>query len=584
MKVFTDLKQALKNSNVKALHLVGPEFSELPAGIEKLIQLEELVLQNNGLKSIPKRLLRLKKLKRLNLMMNNLESLPENIHRLENLEELNLFYNKLRSLPENIVHLGKLKVLQLSQNDLINLPYHLGRLRNLEVLSVSSNIGFQNLPFSVYDLPRLKELDLSRTAVPLYKSIGHLRSLEILRIDHNKLTHLNPSIWSLPNLRVLSAKGNHFTSYTLKFQKSPVQILDLAECSLLKSLPSSLSKLSHLRHLNLSGCHRLRNLKPISQLNMVENLDLTSCQLRSFPPEICKLPLKVLRLGHNQLTNLPRRFAKLKNLEYLQLSDNRFTTFPIEVCSCTSLKTLKLGSGYQWRPNEPMWVGPQKTFRISALPKELGKLVNIKELSLSKHKIRALPNTIGKLRKLEKLDITGNSITQLPQSFTKLENLRELEILGNGLCALPKDIHRLKNLSSLDADYNKIETVPAGIGKCTQLVRLRLMINPIKKLPESIGNLKKLDLFFINDCNLTELPKNISKLSKLRVFGFQHNPLKSLPTEFGKLKINHLGLGKDQVKLIPDSWKKMPVQILSVYDHPLTGKEKARLKKLFPNA
>ena len=65
------------------------------------------------------------------------------------------------------------------------------------------------------------------------------------------------------------------------------------------------------------------------QLNGVKRLQLVE-ELTSFPTEIFELAetLEVLDLSHNQLSELPSDFGRLKKLKILFLSFNKFTHLP----------------------------------------------------------------------------------------------------------------------------------------------------------------------------------------------------------------------------------------------------------------
>jgi Leucine-rich repeat (LRR) protein len=82
----------------------------------------------------------------------------------------------------------------------------------------------------------------------------------------------------------------------------------------------------------------------------LQNRNLATADLSELLPRISstdKLKIKTLVLSHNQLTTLPFKISELKNLEVLNLSNNKFTQIP-DVCTANIvvpegvIKLLKL--------------------------------------------------------------------------------------------------------------------------------------------------------------------------------------------------------------------------------------------------
>ncbi len=92
------------------------------------------------------------------------------------------------------------------------------------------------------------------------------------------------------------------------------------------------------------------------------------------------------------------------------------------------------------------------------IPKEIWKLVNLKELNLnSKNLIWELPKEIWSLKKLERLNISNNNLTwKLPKEIWNLENLKYFYLSWNEFnWNFPAEISNLKKLEYLDLSRNK---------------------------------------------------------------------------------------------------------------------------------
>ena len=58
--------------------------------------------------------------------------------------------------------------------------------------------------------------------------------------------------------------------------------------------------------------------------------------------------------------------------------------------------------------------------KIEAIPFEIGKCTELREINLSYNKIDSIPSEIGELNSLKTISLGGNHIRKLPNSFEKL--------------------------------------------------------------------------------------------------------------------------------------------------------------------
>ena len=107
-----------------------------------------------------------------------------------------------------------------------------------------------------------------------------------------------------------------------------------------------------------------------------------------------------LNLNSNQLISIPNGLWNLKNLKFLDISNNK-------------LGSEKVEGGY-----------------ISEAIAEAELLV---EFHASGNLLTSLPESIGDLKHLEILDLKDNKIRSLPEKFGQLEKLLKLNLDGNAL-------------------------------------------------------------------------------------------------------------------------------------------------------
>jgi len=116
-------------------------------------------LRNRALEKVPEMIL-LPHLRILDLRNNQLNSLPlAGMDRMVSLEELLLDYNRIRSLPRSLCNLGKLKVLSVRKNLLTDIPKCISCMGSLKELKLSGNELFE-LPVVLATIPSLVRVEL----------------------------------------------------------------------------------------------------------------------------------------------------------------------------------------------------------------------------------------------------------------------------------------------------------------------------------------------------------------------------------------------------------------------------------------
>jgi small GTP-binding protein len=169
--------------------------------------------------------------------------------------------------------------------------------------------------------------------------------------------------------------------------------------------------------------------------------------------------------------------------------------------------------------------------RLTALPPEIAKPMNLTGLRLSGNQLTSLPPEIAKLTNLAGLYLPNNQLTSLPPEIAKLTNLTRLDLSYNQLTALPPEIAKLTNLAELRLSYNRLTALPPEIAKLTKLTRLYLSDNQLTALPPEITKLTKLTRLDLSGNRLTALPPEITKLTNLTGLRLSRNPLESPPPE-----------------------------------------------------
>ena len=205
-----------------------------------------------------------------------------------------------------------------------------------------------------------------------------------------------------------------------------------------------------------------------------------------------------LILSRNRIGSLPEIFGNVqKDLEILEINDNKLETFPQSVRHMKRLRDLVAQRN-----------------RIRSLPSEFSFLHNLVSLNLSENSLSSIAHLKG-LKFLEKLILKKNKISSISDRAVLASwiSLRHLDLDGNELTEIPSQIEALaKTLLVLNCSHNRIRTLPSNIGSMVYLKRLNLRFNSVESLPIiSISKCTNLSKFLLhgNETTLKEPPFDV---------------------------------------------------------------------------
>ncbi|XP_014916747.1 leucine-rich repeat and calponin homology domain-containing protein 1 isoform X6 [Poecilia latipinna] len=226
----------------------------------------------------------------------------------------------------------------------------------------------------------------------------------------------------------------------------------------------------------------------------------------------------VLNLSCRKLKEFPRTAANhdLSDTVEADLSKNRLSDVPSEVCHLVALETLNLYHNcIRTIPDSIITLQSLTSLNLSR--NQLGSLPSclcglpLRVLNASNNKLVSLPESIGQLHGLMELDISCNEITALPRHIGRLKALRELNVRRNLLCVLPEDLADLP-LVKFDFSCNKVSTIPVCYRKMRQLQSLQLENNPLQSPPAQICIKGKVHIFkylSIEACRSEKMPDSL---------------------------------------------------------------------------
>uniref|UniRef100_A0A3B4F1S9 Scribble planar cell polarity protein n=1 Tax=Pundamilia nyererei TaxID=303518 RepID=A0A3B4F1S9_9CICH len=334
--------------------------------------LEELLLDANQLKELPKPFFRLLNLRKLGLSDNEIQRLPPEVANFMQLVELDISRNDISEIPESIKFCRALEIADFSGNPLSRLPDGFTQLRALAHLALN-DVSLQMLPNDIG------------------KSLSFLVKLEQLDLGSNELEVLPDTLGALPNLRELWLDRNQ-----------------------LSSLPPELGNLRRLVCLDVSE-NRLEELpSELNGLLALTDLLLTQNLLEVVPDSIGSLKqLSILKVDQNRLTHLTDSIGECENLTELVLTENLLQSLPRSLGKLKKLTNLNVDRN-----------------RLGNVPKELGGCASLNVLSLRDNRLGKLPAELADATELHVLDVAGNRLQNLPFALTNL-NLKAMWLAEN---------------------------------------------------------------------------------------------------------------------------------------------------------
>ncbi|KAH7854740.1 hypothetical protein Vadar_017280 [Vaccinium darrowii] len=354
----------------------------------------------------------------------------------------------------------------------------------LVILDLSQNFisgPIEKLPFT------LKVLGLSDNLIigPLPQNISEmLPNLENLYLDGNLVSGLIPySLWEIPTLLILDLSKNKLSgnlphNYEGWGVRSDLMVMRLSSNKLSGILPSSFGNFTSLEELQLNGNSfygelplTLRNCSSLIVLNLGEN---------GFSGSITRwidnLPLSVLRLHQNMFSDrIPSQLCRMSRLQIVDFGNNHLSG-PIPRCfgNLSAMILDEDGTRYDglgWTSMVQVIKGRELEFTgtleflanvdlssnnlVGSIPKEITNLSGLRGLNLShNHLTGKIPNNIGRLKSLESLDFSVNLLSGIiPQSISGLNSLSRLNLSYNNLSGRIPTGNQLQTLDDPPSSY-----------------------------------------------------------------------------------------------------------------------------------
>ncbi|CAG9800282.1 unnamed protein product [Chironomus riparius] len=466
-----------------------------------------LGLDNNNLKIIPDNSLStLYELTYINLSFNRLTLIPvrlfmADIHR--NLLEIDLSYNAIEKITSHtfsglellqLINLSSNKIKCIERFSFHNLPY-------LTYIDLTHN-QLRNLSESIFEfLPNLLSIDLMFNnlvtfSLRCFKHVSNSTTPMSINISNNGINHFDGELSTYLYIYTLDASNNQ-----------------LSDSQAFKNIGYSL-RILYLNGNNLStlGNHAFGDLPLLEVLNVAHN-NITTLRRRSFQG---LSNLQELDLSYNHIELLQvEQFSNLLRLRYLRLNGNRLKGLPRDVFQNTRIEFLDLSHNFLsvWPVLSFSDIG--FTLRCVHINFNLIEYLDstmymntqyMTELHLSNNQLKVLPdNTFSILHNLTSLDLSYNPLitTNFKELLLNIPQLRFLNLKSTGLFTIP--MLYLNHLIELDISKNQIHDI------------------------DSLVDMKYLSKLIISDnkiYNITTLTRNLPPT--IRFLDISRNPIRKI--------------------------------------------------------
>lgn len=480
--------------NLASLKLANNRLERLPSYFGDFKYMRTLNISSNFLESFPDFLCNLESLVDLDMSFNAITELPRDIQKLQNLERLVITNNKLTgSLPESFSELTSLKEVDIRYNSLSSIDI-IARLPKVEQIFADHNaVSVCESTFT-----NIRILRLNSNPVTKFEILNAVPTLTTLILSNAKLAHIpDPAFERMPNLVKLVLDKNHFVSLPSHIGKlRKLEHFSIAR-NALNAIPPEIGCLDELRFLDV----RENNLKKLPaeiwHACKLETLNLSSNVLDTFPKPGAKPPQcpgDTAVSSNNLATESIEELGVLESFRRPSQASSGLLSVgssPVPTDRKSSVVSV-YGKGGRKTSVVSRSTSASTTASTAPLARKdsafSSKLINtfsssLRNLYLADNELDdEVFDEITLLTELRVLNLSYNEITDMPHnSLKRWPNLVELYLSGNELTSLPSDdFEEFSLLQILHINGNKFQTLPAELGKAHRLAVLDCGSNSLK--------------------------------------------------------------------------------------------------------
>lgn len=492
----------------------------------------------------------------------------EEIYSTETMEKLNysieLCYKNIENL-NGIKYLKNYRSICLSGNNIKYGLEEIGCFKYLEHLSLS-NCDLTEIPKEVFSSKCIIEgVDLSYNNlknVDFLQPCGYNQYIELkeLFLQGNYITDISGFSFineedgkeysRIPNINVLTlSRDLNYFEFNKNSSEHEGIIKDYSECEYDISAPLDLTPIKYMTHLTTLWLanNNILDISPLESCTLLSTLDLSNNAIESTVKNDTLAPLsklqslvclkldnnnisnvsslkrliylEILSISNNNIGSMTGIADNLHNLVYLDLDNNKLTTF--DAGYFPKLERLYLEHQYRYDENDNSESIEVRTL-IQVL--NLDMATNLVELRLNNNSVdRSTIESIAALTKLDYLSLSGNTI----ENLDFLENLTSLTHLELAACKIKQEkTISTTNTTTGETTNNTVDNM-SYIGNLKKLLLLDISTNKDIHDISKLSGLNKLVILYANNLKM-ESASELRYMTKLEYLSIQNSGLNDL--------------------------------------------------------
>ncbi|KAL7311234.1 hypothetical protein PS15m_009018 [Mucor circinelloides] len=487
------------------------------------VELTKFIAGDNAITEIDPRLAdEFGALKLLDFRDNKLSGLPESLCQLKNLTSIMMPYNNFGEIPSVLYQLPQLKELNLSHNQIKG---HV-TLQNttIEQLDLSYN-EIEHFDIHQDGASSIVKLNLNNNQIDQLPSVLQWAKLKELLLNQNKLRTLLPvtnETISFPSLVRLDAGNNSIAIFD-----NQVSMPKLVELSLITN---------KLQDDGLTGLSGAPN---------IQTLDISSNQLQNIPILVTNLThLQRLDVRGNQLHALPYELGKLENLKTIHCEGNPMRSFS-SMSQTQLIESLKSNYRQQQEEDEEEQTKAHMDNGAADQDDETTDLSS---------------NFTQKVSLTKRLDLSNNQLAELSaESMTFTDDIPGTIILHhNLLTTFPINLTMIASfIVNLNLEHNRLTSFNLTIKdvEFTNLKVLSLSNNRLKSIEYTDGltsSFPRLEELKMDNNTLTVLPEDLATaLPYLKLLSVNSNKLDNITEASFSQSLEILILSNNDIGYLP---------------------------------
>jgi Leucine-rich repeat (LRR) protein len=482
----------------------------------------------------------------LEVSFSHVAKIPSDINLCGQLEDIILNDNSIDSVPDSLYNLSNLKALILTGNRISEISENVAKLQTLMVLMLTHNI-ITTLPVTIAYLTKLKHLQVTPNHCHPDTSPFKFRSISLVqRESSNVAIHYPPNEIASAEWRVL-----HNYMHAVCTVKSSRQLI-LTDMGI-SIIGQDLVVFSTITSLNLRG-NRLADLPTeVALMQSLQSVNISRNAFLQFPGAISKSKRIVhLDVSDNKIVQVPSWICNLESLVNLDVSKNALRTLPMEIAECKSLAILDMNANlWEWLPQSVVDRGfAFLKLYYSKIIQSQNECLDLKDMDLKNISQQVF---FESFRFVTQIDFSGNSLREIMSEFGIFENVRTIKLSSNNFSCIPKSFWALKQLTELDFSCNNFDAISSDIEKLATLKFLSFQRNSILSIHPIISlsrQLVSLDLSSNQISSLSDI--YFHEMFQLATLFLQNNHFDIFPMEvFSATSLTELNLCANPFSALP---------------------------------